>query len=147
MNIKEERVDYFDNLKGLLIFLVVLGHFLEIMLTNSKSTLVKSAYLYIYCFHMPLFVFVSGYLSKKSKDSDMTIVKLFVVFILFQILQYLLDLAFNPQSHLNIIVPKFGLWYFLSLALWKLMAKIFEKIKFRWSLPYSLALLRVLWKA
>ena len=58
----KERDYFFDNLKAVLIFLVVLGHFL--LPIHGKSVLVIIKRL-IYVFHMPLFVFVSGYFSKK----------------------------------------------------------------------------------
>lgn len=51
---------YIDYLKGILIFLVVLGHFTS--WTNSSDFLFK----YIYSFHMPFFILISGYLFSKS---------------------------------------------------------------------------------
>lgn len=48
-----------DNFKGILIFLVVLGHIVGV----SKEG-VENIVNYIYSFHMPAFVFISGYFSK-----------------------------------------------------------------------------------
>ena len=56
-----------DIAKGIGIILVVLGHAnLNMVLTNI-----------IYLFHMPLFIFISGYLDKdqRSKIKDQTIKK------------------------------------------------------------------------
>ena len=58
----KERDYFFDNLKAVLIFLVVLGHFLLPIHGESVLVVVKRL---IYVFHMPLFVFVSGYFAKK----------------------------------------------------------------------------------
>ena len=58
---KKERDYYFDNLKAVLIFLVVLGHFLLPIHDNAVLVILKRL---IYVFHMPLFVFVSGYFAK-----------------------------------------------------------------------------------
>lgn len=52
------RDTYWDSLKFVLIFLVVLGHMIEPYITSSKVIL--AVYNFIYLFHMPLFVFVSG---------------------------------------------------------------------------------------
>ena len=50
-----------DNAKGALIVLVVMGHFL----LPIANTWFNTGCLYlIYSFHMPCFVFLSGYLSK-----------------------------------------------------------------------------------
>ena len=53
-----------DNLKVILIFLVVFGHTIEYYI--GQSAILRGIYMYIYIFHMPLFVYISGYLSQKS---------------------------------------------------------------------------------
>lgn len=53
----KERDYFFDNLKAVLIFLVVLGHFLLPIRGDNPLVVVKRL---IYVFHMPLFVFISG---------------------------------------------------------------------------------------
>ena len=51
------RNDYFDNIKSVLITLVVIGHFLlPLESTRLKDGLVNV----IYLFHMPMFIMVSG---------------------------------------------------------------------------------------
>ena len=59
-----KRLDHLDLLKGVAIFLVVMGHFLAWTFPADVNRgyfplLVKNS---IYSFHMPLFFFVSGYL-------------------------------------------------------------------------------------
>ena len=82
---EKERDYFFDNLKAVLIFLVVLGHFL--LPIHGKSVLVIIKRL-IYVFHMPLFVFVSGYFSKKIyKDGQynfkkiLFLIKAYIIFV------------------------------------------------------------------
>lgn len=53
-----KRVEYMDTLKGLLIILVVFGH------TGIDSSIQK----WIYSFHMPLFLIISGFFYKESRD-------------------------------------------------------------------------------
>lgn len=50
-----------DNIKGMLILLVVLGHMLETELGYGMN---KSLYVVLYSFHMPLFVYTTGYFAK-----------------------------------------------------------------------------------
>lgn len=63
------RSGLFDNIKCLLIFLVVFGHMLEPQTGGG----VNFIYLNIYSFHMPAFIFVSGWFSRgqhPEKDRD-----------------------------------------------------------------------------
>ena len=59
----EERIYYWDNLKCLLIFLVVVGHFL-IPVYHDSGRSIEAVYFFIYLFHMPAFIFVSGFFAK-----------------------------------------------------------------------------------
>ena len=58
----KQRIYKYDNVKALLIFLVVIGH----MTTDyvSDSFLVRWTTLWIYTFHMPAFIFISGLVHK-----------------------------------------------------------------------------------
>ena len=57
----KQRNPYWDTLKAMLIVLVVLGHTGTAMGNKWLSV--------IYAFHMPLFIFISGYFSKKQSLS------------------------------------------------------------------------------
>lgn len=52
-----------DNVKLILIILVVVGHVADYYM--SKSTIMYIIRFYIYIFHMPAFLFVSGLFSKR----------------------------------------------------------------------------------
>ncbi|WP_321519209.1 acyltransferase family protein [uncultured Bacteroides sp.] len=56
------RIEYIDRLKGFAILLVVIGHFIE---CNVVKGYLHPLYSFIYFFHMPLFMFISGYVAKK----------------------------------------------------------------------------------
>ncbi|MDD6212989.1 MAG: acyltransferase family protein [Clostridiales bacterium] len=64
MTAKTKRIYKWDNLKMVLIFLVVLGHFMNELTLEWDN--MKSLYFFIYLFHMPLFLFVSGMFSRKT---------------------------------------------------------------------------------
>lgn len=61
----KSRLAYIDALKGITIFLVLLGH-------NSPNTYITYM---IYFFHMPLFFFMSGYLSKGREQITKSLYK------------------------------------------------------------------------
>jgi fucose 4-O-acetylase-like acetyltransferase len=58
-----KRITYIDQLKGLAIFFVAIGHFIQYNTFESKSGTLFSV---IYSFHMPLFMFISGYVAFKT---------------------------------------------------------------------------------
>lgn len=64
----KKRIYKYDNAKALLIFLVVIGH----MTTDyvSDSHLVRWITLWIYTFHMPAFIFLSGLVHKQYIDEE-----------------------------------------------------------------------------
>ena len=63
MAAKKDRVFYFDNLKGFLMFLVVLFHLVP---TNLEIPL-DISYAFVFMFHMAFFIMLSGYFSKNSE--------------------------------------------------------------------------------
>ena len=54
----KERIVLWDNIKFILITLVVIGHLADEFTINSNAY--KSIFLFIYSFHMPAFIFISG---------------------------------------------------------------------------------------
>ena len=63
-------------------FLVVFAHILFQL--QDKSELINSVVDYIYMFHMPAFVFVSGYLGKSERSHSFEgIIKLIFLYFIF----------------------------------------------------------------
>lgn len=54
-----KRIEYIDNLKSFAILLVVVGHAISMIWGNSDGSDIP-LYVFIYSFHMPLFMFLSG---------------------------------------------------------------------------------------
>ena len=74
---KQNREYLYDNIRGILILLVVLGHALEYFRLDNKVG--EFLYVFIYLFHMPVFIFISGYFSKNLKKGRSTAVETFLV--------------------------------------------------------------------
>lgn len=117
------RDTYWDSLKFVLIFLVVLGHMIEPYITSSKVIL--AVYNFIYLFHMPLFVFASGRFSvmKERTVYRNGIVRLLETVLLAQIVwvPMVLGLKVETLSAKLILSPYWMYWYLLSLALWRML--------------------------
>lgn len=60
----KERIIWLDNLKAVLIIIVVFGHCIQHTFTDFSN---MTMFRYIYSFHMALFMFVSGYASFRKK--------------------------------------------------------------------------------
>jgi fucose 4-O-acetylase-like acetyltransferase len=115
------RDSFFDNAKILLMLLVVLGHVLE----KGQGKLCLSAYEWIYSFHMPLFVFISGCFTKTGNNEKFVhgILKLGETYIVFTLIHVSISL-FLLGERVNILVPCWTLWYLLSLIWWRLILYI-----------------------
>lgn len=98
---ERSRLYLYDNLKFLLIFLVVLGHFTDgctidlFGTATSEPQLPQSMYLnkifiFIYGFHMPLFMFISGLFHRRRKDEKFNGQKVLIFFVLGLTLKFLL---------------------------------------------------------
>ena len=117
------RIHYLDNLKCLLIFLVVLTHFLLERTQIELSTFVKL----VYCFHMPVFVFVSGFFSKsESSTSHIKLIKLLIICVLSNAA---FTIMMGITGTLQLVTPFFMTWYLIALVVWRIMAKHLAKIK------------------
>ena len=68
-----KRILYLDSVKLLAIYLVVLGHTVSAM--ESGSIVCNQLYAFIYSFHMPLFMLLSGYFVS-SRLGEMPAMKL-----------------------------------------------------------------------
>lgn len=140
------RNHYFDNVKTMLIVLVVFGHLIEplAIIEDVKIPFFTGLYMFIYSFHMPVFAFVSGFFSKKLAVKP--IFKLLYQLVIFQIIFGIflglltiltpyqpsaveLDVTvFNVVKYL--LTPIWILWYLLSLAFWRMMLYIFSFKKY-----------------
>ena len=107
------RSAYYCNLKLLLIFLVVLGHWIEPEI--GTSPVLNRVYRTIYLFHMPLFAFLSGLFLKDRGGCIRQLRRMAPVYLLCQSAAVGLDLT---AWH----TPWWTLWYLLSLCFWLLAA-------------------------
>ncbi|NCB91302.1 MAG: hypothetical protein EOM40_01825 [Clostridia bacterium] len=123
----DNREYLFDNYKVLLIILVVIGHFIE---PNYD----QNPFLYelkwgIVAFHMPAFIFISGYFSKRIPSVKKLIQGLVIPYFVYEILYYLLYIyVLDKDTDFYFTRPKFSLWYLMALFAWRVMAPLVQKI-------------------
>ena len=102
----------FDNLRALLIFLVVFCHLCEAFCEPGDSLF----YLAVYSFHVPCLLFISGYFARF--DPKKLIRRILLPYLVFQPLYLLFDcLWLHPDKafSLQFSCPYWLLWYLLTL--------------------------------
>lgn len=116
-----QRRPGFDNLRGFLIFCVVLGHVLEICPPFQNKELL---YRVIYSFHMGAFIFLFGYFAKF--DPRKILRGYLLPYVLFQIL-YILFLrhSLDLERKMQFTTPYWILWYLLACIFYQLLIPFF----------------------
>lgn len=124
---------YWDTLKLVLIFCVVYGHVVQPYRGGSQFNM--TVFNFIYSFHMPLFVFMSGRFSHFSDRNRYKkgILRILETLIFFHLLRCIIQLLQGCGTHLSMFTtPSFALWYLLALAYWRLLVLLVpEKLKNR----------------
>ena len=124
------RIVFLDNVKGILIFLVVLGHIIN-PIHNDNPTL-EVLFEGIYLFHMPLFVFVTGLFAKSVyKNGHLRANKVFSTLLLAFLFQLTITLIEEPDASLTdtLLVFKSAPWYLLALSYYYLLTPFFAETK------------------
>ena len=126
------REPYWDNIKGILIVLVVFAHFLF----DLQSSLVVDRLVdAIYFFHMPAFVFVSGYFSKSAHSRSMeSLLKLFSAYIFLH--AWFILSSVSPAGSVKLLSSYYSEWYLMALIAWRLTVPLLAE--FRGILPLSI---------
>lgn len=125
MDITVKQRDYgFDNIKFILIILVVFGHIIEEISLDGFWGLCRAL---IYSFHMPAFVFASGYFaSKSSKNTSDSVITCLIPYFIFNT-AFLLLVSHGRQ--IDPFEPKYAFWFLLSLFFWRVAAKPLSDVK------------------
>lgn len=133
-----------DNAKFLMIFLVVFGHLIEPIINNSG--LIKTTYLSIYSFHMPVFIILAGMLSKPEYSIERTrktIISILIPLISFTFLYEISNIIIhgNFSSYSIGFQPYWILWFLFSLFLWKLFLPVILNFRFPILISIAVALI------
>lgn len=104
---------------------MVVGHF---AFENRSNLVMNGICNAIYSFHMPLFIFISGYFSKSIKfqrTSDIS--SLLVPYLIFEFIHYIFTKSTGlGKGHLQFTYPTYQNWYLLSLFTWRLIIPYFK---------------------
>lgn len=147
-----KRLEYIDIAKGLCILLVVMGHILQF---NSIGHASQTVFNFIYSFHMPVFMLLSGFVASLSRDNiDRTVmtfvrkkfVSLVIPFLtwglfIMPIVVYRKDFFSLPTIAKDLILqPDTGAWFIISLfciQIYYLLFCCLAKFSKKWMTPLS----------
>ncbi|WP_433328875.1 acyltransferase family protein [Spirillospora sp. CA-294931] len=135
---RKERDPFFDNAKYLAILLVVIGHSLAYL---REVPVARGLYLFIYMFHMPLFIVITGYFSRNWTFSGGKARKLItnvgVPYVVFEIAYSVYDwLVGRNELEISLLKPYFLTWFLCALFMWRLSTPVWQQI--RW--PFAVAM-------
>ncbi len=154
MQIQSRKSNIIDFTKGILIFLVIYGHCIEM---GSGSFVYRNSSIYyedivhraIYCFHMPLFMMISGFLffNSYTKYDLKDLIRRKIGRIILPMLSWSLLFAIykiitaKPDIRSTLVI--FGrtffhsLWFLWAIIIGMLFVLVFERIKH--GVPYIFA--------
>ncbi len=134
METHTNRNHHWDNVKGILIILTVFAHILYQI--QDIAPIINNIVDVIYLFHMPVFVFVSGYFGKSERSRSLKSISTFLF--LFLIFNSIMGFVYGFSSLLE---PVSSYWYLLSLVVWRFTAHRISNIKFIIPILFFAALL------
>jgi fucose 4-O-acetylase-like acetyltransferase len=136
----QKRNIWLDNVKGFLIICVVAGHFLESGI-DYHSNMCKSLFLFIYSFHMPLFVFASGLMCEhaiKTKERFCKKLAGFAgLFVLLKLLIFPFQRLNNPDLTFSFVKTDGVPWYLFAMCVFYTCAYLLRNMDKRKVLAIS----------
>lgn len=134
------RTQKWDILKFLLIFLVVLGHAADYYTEISEE--MRSLYLFIYSFHMPVFIFVSGLFAKRTVKEKRTdkIFGYFVMYLALKVIFFVVKTILGLKTGFNLFNEGGLPWFMFALAAYMLITMLLKDFSPKYVLTVSVVL-------
>lgn len=127
-----ERVAYLDNARFWVMLLVVIGHSLTELVVMDSA---RGLYTWIYLFHMPFFVLISGYTARHYvgdfRQVRRIVSTLIVPYLIVETSMQLMTWHYdrNPEYPL-ILSPQWVGWFLAALFVWRLTTPIWRALKY-----------------
>lgn len=143
----KQRIDYIDRMKGMAIFLVVMGHVYGMAFAQSDDV----AYRVISSFHMPLFMFLSGLVAcsgattpfwnlKKLSRKLRGLVLPLIVFGMCFTMTWAKDFETGLKCFWE-SPNKNGYWYLMTLVVFYVFLSLYRlNVKQKWYIDVALAI-------
>ncbi len=145
-----QRDYWFDNAKAFLIISVFMGHICECLIKTvpfdgGTPLWLNTLFKFIYVFHMPVFMIISGRFAKGRIDRNDWISSINKLIVPYIVIQFFMMLFYCMVGYSKVTItsfskPGYGLWYILVLGIYQIVTPHLIKIfRYKWLLlPASL---------
>lgn len=118
----KRRVPLWDNARWIAITLVVIGHGILPLIAEDDAA--YSVYLFIYSFHVAVFVMVSGYFAKSgppnSRALRLVLTDIVFPYFIFETIWTLVRWGITGWLELDYTTASWTLWFLIALAIWRI---------------------------
>lgn len=119
---RKRRVPLWDNARWIAITLVVVGHGILPLIAEDDAA--YSVYLFIYSFHVAVFVTVSGYFAKSGPPNARAMRQILtdIVFpyFIFETIWTVVRFLLGGEFVLDYTTASWTLWFLIALAIWRI---------------------------
>jgi fucose 4-O-acetylase-like acetyltransferase len=136
------RDPWFDNAKMALVLLVVVGHSWTLLPSNAVH---DHLYDFLYTWHVPAFVLVTGYLSRsftwESRRMWQLVRTVAVPYVIFESALSLFRIYVGGEQVRDLFQdPHWPMWYLSALFFWRLGTPVFKALPTRLAFPLAVAI-------
>lgn len=136
----EGRTQKWDILKFLMIFLVVLGHAADYYTEFSEE--MRSLFLFIYSFHMPVFIFVSGLFAKRTVNEKRKdkILGYLIMYLIIKVLFFIVKKILGLKTGFSLFNEAGLPWFMLTMAAFMLITMLVKDFSPKYIMTVSVIL-------
>ena len=137
---ENKRIEKWDIVRAVLIFSVVLGHFIDRYTDNSVT--MRALFLFIYSFHMPCFLFLDGLFSKRTINEKRYnhVFSYLVLGLFIKILNALVNGLLDHRVSFSLLDKDGSYWYAICLFNCCLLTMFLKRFSKKWVLLSSVIL-------
>ena len=126
----QHRLYKYDTIRFILIFLVIVGHCMELF----HKGWVRDVYRVIYSFHIPAFIFITGMFAEF--DRHRIVKHLILPYLIFQpVYQHFHAYLFEKTVTFQYTTPYWILWYLLTIIFFYMLIPMLPEKKSPWVIP------------
>lgn len=135
----KRRVPLWDNARWIAITLVVVGH--AILKLIADSDVAYSTYLFIYLFHVPALVTVSGYFARTGplgvRKMKQLLTDIVFPYFIFETIWTAIHWALSGKLALDYTTASWTLWFLIALGVWRVVLPYLVLLRY----PMTIAIL------
>ncbi len=125
----KKRDFLYDNIKGIIVYFIVLIHFIGATIKNDMlwAELLNTG---VALTSMSVLLFVSGFFSKNPRHNtvEAVIQRLLIPYLLICVLRVPWNLLLKGRPNFHVFTPPFAMWYLVILAFYRILVETLRKI-------------------